>query len=212
MRNESNWSHSVGIVVRRAALCCELMSYSVRPTGWPTGFWRGKFLPLCQRCCYGASDSKVTALPEYSRIVPGADAQTDSAEREAAIVEATMQTTPRMRRSGAYARWRRRKGSVRRRCSESGRSTNCSRIESRSFKFSNDPEFARKVRDIVGLYMNPPDKAMVLSVDEKSQIQALDRTQPSLPLRPGLRSGRRTIINGTVQPRCSPRSMCWKEP
>ena len=55
-----------------------------------------------------------------------------------------------------------------------------------SFKFSNDPEFARKVRDIVGLYMNPPDKAIVLSVDEKSQIQALDRTQPILPLRPGL--------------------------
>src|SRR5499433_1835641 len=55
-----------------------------------------------------------------------------------------------------------------------------------TFKFSNDPEFARKVRDIVGLYMNPPDKAIVLSVDEKSQIQALDRTQPILPLRPGL--------------------------
>jgi transposase len=54
------------------------------------------------------------------------------------------------------------------------------------FKFSNDPEFAAKVRDIVGLYLNPPDKAVVLSVDEKSQIQALDRTQPILPLRPGL--------------------------
>lgn len=47
-----------------------------------------------------------------------------------------------------------------------------------SFKFSNDPDFAPKVRDIVGLYMNPPDKAIVLSLDEKSQIQALDRTQP----------------------------------
>jgi hypothetical protein len=55
-----------------------------------------------------------------------------------------------------------------------------------SLKFSNDPEFAPKVRDIVGLYINPPDKAIVLSVDEKSQIQALDRTQPILPLRPGL--------------------------
>jgi transposase len=55
-----------------------------------------------------------------------------------------------------------------------------------SFKFSTDPEFVAKVRDIVGLYMNPPDKAIVLSVDEKSQIQALDRTQPILPLRPGL--------------------------
>lgn len=55
-----------------------------------------------------------------------------------------------------------------------------------SFKFSNDPDFAPKVREIVGLYLNPPDKAIVLSVDEKSQIQALDRTQPILPLRPGL--------------------------
>ena len=57
-----------------------------------------------------------------------------------------------------------------------------------SFKFSTDPEFAPKVRDIVGLYMNPPDQAIVLSVDEKSQIQALDRTQPILPLRPGCRA------------------------
>lgn len=55
-----------------------------------------------------------------------------------------------------------------------------------SFKFSTDPEFVAKVRDIVGLYLNPPDKAIVLSVDEKSQIQALERTQPILPLRPGL--------------------------
>ena len=54
------------------------------------------------------------------------------------------------------------------------------------FKFSTDPDFVGKVRDIVGLYLNPPDKALVLSVDEKSQIQALDRTQPILPLRPGL--------------------------
>jgi transposase len=55
-----------------------------------------------------------------------------------------------------------------------------------SFKFSTDPEFVTKVRDIVGLYLNPPDKAIVLSVDKKSQIQALDRTQPILPLRPGV--------------------------
>jgi transposase len=55
-----------------------------------------------------------------------------------------------------------------------------------SFKFSTDPDFVPKVRNVVGLYLNPPDKAIVLSVDEKSQIQALDRTQPILPLRPGL--------------------------
>jgi transposase len=54
-----------------------------------------------------------------------------------------------------------------------------------TFKVSNDPEFEEKVTDIVGLYMNPPTKAMVLCVDEKSQIQALDRTQPGLPLKKG---------------------------
>jgi len=52
----------------------------------------------------------------------------------------------------------------------------------KSFKLSNDPFFVEKVRDIVGLYLNPPDKALVLCVDEKSQIQALERTQPVLPM------------------------------
>ena len=54
------------------------------------------------------------------------------------------------------------------------------------FKISDDPQFEAKVRDIVGLYLDPPDRAVVLCVDEKSQIQALDRTAPILPLRPGL--------------------------
>ena len=57
------------------------------------------------------------------------------------------------------------------------------RIE--SFKISNDPNFAEKLDDIVGLYLNPPEHALVLSVDEKSQIQALDRTQPGLPMKKG---------------------------
>jgi transposase len=56
---------------------------------------------------------------------------------------------------------------------------------SKSFKLSSDPRFVEKVRDIVGLYLNPPERALVLCVDEKSQIQALDRTQPLLPMRPG---------------------------
>jgi len=55
----------------------------------------------------------------------------------------------------------------------------------RQFKLSRDPDFAPKLRDIVGLYVDPPAHAIVLSVDEKSQIQALDRTQPGLPLKPG---------------------------
>ena len=54
-----------------------------------------------------------------------------------------------------------------------------------TFKLSRDPDFVRKLRDVVGLYLNPPAKALVLSVDEKSQIQALDRTQPGLPMKKG---------------------------
>src|SRR5713101_891543 len=88
------------------------------------------------------------------------------------------------------------------------------------FKLSNDPKFEDKVRDIVGLYLNPPDRALVLCVDEKSQIQALDRTAPILPLRPGLperqthdykRYGTTTlfaafnILNGKVIGSCLPR-------
>ena len=55
----------------------------------------------------------------------------------------------------------------------------------RTFKLSNDPQFAEKLKDVVGLYVDPPAHAVVLSVDEKSQIQALDRTQPGLPMKPG---------------------------
>ena len=88
------------------------------------------------------------------------------------------------------------------------------------FKLSNDPHFEAKVRDVVGLYLNPPDRALVLCVDEKSQIQALDRTAPILPLRPGLperqthdykRNGTTTlfaafnILNGKVIGTCQPR-------
>jgi transposase len=87
----------------------------------------------------------------------------------------------------------------------------------RTFKRSNDPEFAEKVEDVVGLYMDPPMHAVVVSIDEKSQIQALDRTQPGLPIKPGKcgtmthdykRNGTTTlfaalnILDGTVIGRC----------
>ena len=90
----------------------------------------------------------------------------------------------------------------------------------RTFKRSNDPEFAAKLADIVGLYVDPPRHAVVLSVDEKSQIQALDRTPPGLPLKPGkagtmthdyLRNGITTlfaalnVLDGTVLGRCMQR-------
>jgi transposase len=89
-----------------------------------------------------------------------------------------------------------------------------------SFKLSTDPQFVEKVRDIVGLYLNPPERALVLCVDEKTQIQALDRTQPLLPMRPGQverrthdyeRYGVTTLFAaldvkaGTVVGRCMPR-------
>ena len=143
-----------------------------------------------------------------------------SAAKEATIVEATMRTVPKdathwsVRAMAASQKvspatvlriWKKHK-------------LQPHRVE--SFQFSNDPDFAPKVRDIVGLYRNPPDKAIVLSVDEKSQIQALDRTQPVLPLRPGLperqthdykRHGTTTlfaalnILEGTVIGACQPR-------
>jgi transposase len=90
----------------------------------------------------------------------------------------------------------------------------------RGFKVSRDPEFAEKLGDVVGLYLNPPANAIVLSCDEKSQIQALDRTQPSLPFRSGRtktvthdykRNGTSTLfaalntLNGQVLSMCAPR-------
>ena len=58
-----------------------------------------------------------------------------------------------------------------------------------TFKISTDPLFVEKVRDVVGLYLDPPERALVLCVDEKSQIQALDRSQPVLPILPGTPAG-----------------------
>jgi transposase len=91
---------------------------------------------------------------------------------------------------------------------------------SETFKLSTDPQFVEKVRDIVGLYLDPPERALVLCVDEKTQIQALDRTQPLLPMRPG-QAERRThdyerhgvttlfaaldVKAGTIVGKCMPR-------
>ena len=76
----------------------------------------------------------------------------------------------------------------------------------RSFKISNDPDFVAKVEDIVGLFVDPPEKALVLSVDEKSQIRALDRTQPGLPLKNG-RAG--TMTHDYRPARCGGRYGHW---
>jgi DDE superfamily endonuclease len=89
-----------------------------------------------------------------------------------------------------------------------------------TFKLSRDPHFVQKLRDVVGVYLHPPDKALVFCVDEKPQIQALDRTEPVLPLRPGI-PARQThdytrhgvtnlfaalnVLDGTVLTRCAPK-------
>jgi transposase len=143
-----------------------------------------------------------------------------SEQKEAAIVDATIKTKP-----PDATHWSVRAMAASQRVSSATvqriwRKHRLQPHRQESFKFSNDPDFAPKVRDIVGLYLNPPDKAVVLSVDEKSQIQALDRTQPILPLRPGLperqthdyqRHGTTTlfaalnVLEGTVIGECQPR-------
>jgi len=115
---------------------------------------------------------------------PGAPRRITDAQIEA-VVTRTLESTPR-----AATHW-----STRAMAAKTGLSqTTISRIwrafalqphRTESFKLSQDPLFIDKVRDIVGLYLAPPDKALVLCVDEKAQIQALDRSQPLLPMRPG---------------------------
>jgi len=127
-----------------------------------------------------------------------------SSEREQAIVEATMKTTPR-----DATQW-----SVRAMAAEQKvSSATVQRIWKKhklqphrveSFKFSTDPQFAQKVRDIVGLYVNPPDKAMVLSVDEKVKFRRLTARSPFSRYVPVCLSGKRMTINVTGRRPCSP--------
>jgi transposase len=136
------------------------------------------------------------------------------------IVDATLQTTPR-----AATHW-----SVRTMAKTQGISpATVQRIwdanglqphRTRTFKLSKDKRFVEKLTDVVGLYLNPPDKALIMCVDEKSQIQALDRTQPGLPMKKGRcgtmthdykRNGTTTlfaalnVLEGTVIGECMPR-------
>lgn len=150
------------------------------------GKWRRRFV-----------EKRLDGLYDEAR--SGAPRRVSDAAIERVIIQ-TLETTPR----GA-THW-----STRSMAKVAGLSqTTISRIwrafalqphRSETFKLSKDPLFVEKVRDIVGLYMNPPDRALVLCADEKSQIQALDRTQPLLPMRPG-QAERRThdyVRHGTT--------------
>ena len=145
---------------------------------------------------------------------------TISAERERQIIDATLQTTPKGATQWSCRTMARAQGvspaTVQRIWSAHGLQPH--RIK--TFKLSTDPRFVEKLTDVIGLYLNPPDKAVVLCVDEKSQIQALDRTQPGLPMKKGRagtmthdykRNGTTTlfaalnVLEGTVIGQCLPR-------
>jgi transposase len=101
------------------------------------------------------------------------------------IVTATLESTPRAATHWSTREMAKKFGLSRTTISRIWRAFRLQPHRSETFKLSRDPLLVEKVRDIVGLYLNPPDKALVLCVDEKSQIQALDRTQPLLPMEPG---------------------------
>jgi len=120
----------------------------------------------------------------YDEPRPGTPRKIGDAEIEAIIVR-TLEHTPRGATHWSLRSMAKASGMSRSTVNRIWRAFGLQPHRSETFKLSKDPLLIDKVRDIVGLYMNPPDHAVVLCVDEKSQIQALDRTQPLLPMRPG---------------------------
>lgn len=173
-RSKSAQAHALRarIVLRCAeGLTNQAVAEELRVTGQTVGKWRRRFVR-----------QRIAGLLDEPR--PGTPRKLADSEVERVIAR-TLESKPK-----DATHW-----SVRSMAEATGlSSTSIYRIwsafqlqphRSETFKLSADPQFVEKVRDIVGLYLNPPDKALVLCVDEKSQIQALDRTQPLLPLRPG---------------------------
>jgi len=125
-------------------------------------------------------------LPGLWQIAPGRGRKaTYDPERIKAVIDATLQSKPK-----GMTHWSCRLMAANQRISKSTvsnlwRSHNIKPHRTKTFKLSRDPRFLEKLTDVIGLYLNPPDQAMVLCVDEKSQIQALNRTQPGLPLKKG---------------------------
>jgi transposase len=135
------------------------------------GKWRGRFL-----------ERRLDGLLDEPR--PGAPRRITDAEVEA-VITTTLESTPRGATHWTTRSMAKAMGLSQSAISRMWRAFALQPHRSETFKLSKDPLFIEKVRDIVGLYLNPPDKALVLCVDEKSQIQALDRSQPVLPMRPG---------------------------
>jgi len=109
------------------------------------------------------------------------------ADKTKALVDATLQTKPKGRTQWSCRLTAQSQGVSKSTVSNIWRSHNLKPHRVKTFKLSRDPKCLEKLTDVVGLYLNPPQQAIVLCVDEKSQIQALDRTQPGLPLKKGRR-------------------------
>jgi transposase len=119
-------------------------------------------------------------------IAPGRGRKpTYSSDRIKAVIDTTLQSKPKGSTHWSCRTLGANQGISKSTVSNIWRSHNLKPHRTRTFKLSRDPKFLEKLTDVVGLYLNPPDKAIVLCVDEKSQIQALDRTQPGLPLKKG---------------------------
>ena len=106
-------------------------------------------------------------------------------DKIAAIVDATLQTKPAGMTHWSCRTMADSQGVSKSTVNNIWRAHNLQPHRTKTFKLSRDPKFLEKMTDVVGLYLNPPQQAIVLCVDEKSQIQALDRTQPGLPIKPG---------------------------
>lgn len=143
----------------------------LRVTRQTVGKWRARFL-----------SARLDGLLDEPR--PGAPRTVTDADVER-VVTLTLETTPPNATHWSTRSMAAKAGLSQTAISRIWRAFSLQPHRSETFKLSKDPFFIEKVRDIVGLYLNPPDRALVLCVDEKSQIQALDRTQPLLPLRPG---------------------------
>jgi len=135
------------------------------------GKWRARFLK-----------ARLEGLYDEPR--PGAPRKVSDAQVEQVVIQ-TLESTPRGETHWSTRGLAKATGLSRMTISRIWKAFGLQPHRSETFKLSPDPQLIEKVRDIVGLYMNPPDQAVVFCVDEKSQIQALDRTQPLLPLRPG---------------------------
>ena len=149
----------------------------------------------------------------------GRKAQYDQAKRDA-MIKATLQTKPKGMTQWSCRLLAQAQGVSKNTVNRLWQLHNLKPHLSRTFKLSRDPRFLEKLTDVVGLYLNPPQKALVLCVDEKSQIQALDRTQPGLPIKKGRcstmthdykRHGTTTlfaalsVLDGKVVGQCVPR-------